>query len=659
MARDPNITFATKKIGINEEPDVNNTTDSLLAWNPDTGAIDQVSKASLVPGGSADLQTVTDAGATTDNEIVSNIPDGVEQQSYVSNSQFGQAYVGVHDEKPAFVALGNGNAAAILAAGSVAITNNDNVTGVYSVNAEGEPTFNGEVFGGGGGSQDLQDTLDNGSTANIAGQVSVTANAGFLFQAGASGQMEISPANGVVLNGNGKGVGIYGSSDGAIIDGQGGDVQIKGGGANGIVVTPNNGFKYSIDDSANYTDRSIPDVAYVNSLVSPNQNLQQTLDNGSEASIQTPFVVEQNTGADQTIISGQNGEMIVYGSQAVTLQSPNSLGMYNQAGNGELTITNNGVNIDANTNGKVMVGATDGGIKYKGDYSADYTERSLPDVGYVDNKFVPYIGADQNVDLGNNNIDANSIGLVDQVDGEDLHRITAGEERFTFKKDGSNPYFSIQPTGIVTYDANGNVQRVYSFATGIGNNTLPATFTINGGNAIEAEEDGNVNLVIPSTDLKSRSKILYADVTDSATITGTTAETILKTYIIPANSVTTGYISIQAFFDKIGTNGAGVFRFHKNTAPNLTGSTQIARINPSNAQLTLPLSRNYLLKPNGTLYGYTFSGATPTEIASTVAADTVVFNPTVDNYFMLTGQVVSTADSFKVSGCEILYKQSQ
>lgn len=63
-----------------------------------------------------------------------------------------------------------------------------------------------------------------------------------------------------------------------------------------------------------------------------------------------------------------------------------------------------------------------------------------------------------------NDVNVNSIGLADQVDGEGAHRLTAGEKRFTFKKDGgTSDYFSIEPTNIVRYNADGSTQYTYYF----------------------------------------------------------------------------------------------------------------------------------------------------------------------------------------------------
>lgn len=519
MARDPNITFATKKIGINEEPVENNTSDSLLVWNPETGAIDQVAKSSIGTGLTATLQEVTDNGNTTNNEIVSTIPEGSEAQSYVSNSQFGQAYMGVNDEKPAFVALGNGSAAAVLAAGSLAITNNDNVTGVYSVNADGDPTFNGNPFGGGGGTQ----------------------------------------------------------------------------------------------------------------------NLQQTLNNGSTATINTPFLVEQNTGADQTIINNQGGEVNVFGSQGVTLQSPNALGMYNQSGNGEVTISNTGISMDAATNGNVLIGATNGGAKYKEDYSADYTDRSLPDVGYVKQR-VPYTGAEQDVDLGANNL---RIGGNLNIGSNGYSYIELENNSYIEQDSGTLSVSNGAPTAAVVIAATNTLIRLDEQGVGIQTNAgtsylrtdninisrthqLPnndgvfaVSASVNGGAPVSVDENGNVNLIVATggaTNLSYTASPTQGQVNSD---TGNDA-------IIPAGSTTNASLMLPADKTKLDALPATI-----NGANTPITNTSFEVLNANNVQTAFEQTDLALQSARST--GVKFGGRATLTNSNTTVSFTAGSGEIMDN----------------------------
>jgi len=151
------------------------------------------------------------------------------------------------------------------------------------------------------------------------------------------------------------------------------------------------------------------------------------------------------------------------------------------------------------------------------------------------------------------------------------------------------------------------------------------------------------------TQFDLRVRTLLNDNVDSSPVTGTVANTILKPYLIPANTLAVGdTIDVKAVCSKTGTNANCNFRLYTNTANSLTSASALALVSPSATNLYFSLDRTYTLKSGNTLESFPVSATAPTdEVATTTAISNTAFNPAVDNYFIVAIQPNSTSDSFK------------
>ena len=162
------------------------------------------------------------------------------------------------------------------------------------------------------------------------------------------------------------------------------------------------------------------------------------------------------------------------------------------------------------------------------------------------------------------------------------------------------------------------------------------------------------------TQLDNRVRTLLNDNVDSSTITGTVANTILKSYLIPANTLAVGdTIDVKAVCSKTGTNANCNFRLYTNTSNSLTSASALALVTPASTNLYFPLDRTYTLKSGNTLESFPVgSSAVTDEAPNNTAISNTSFNPAVDNYFIVAIQPNNASDSFKQTLCYItLMKQ--
>ena len=151
------------------------------------------------------------------------------------------------------------------------------------------------------------------------------------------------------------------------------------------------------------------------------------------------------------------------------------------------------------------------------------------------------------------------------------------------------------------------------------------------------------------TQLDNRVRTLLNDNVDSSPVTGTVANTILKSYLIPANTLAVGdTIDVKAVCSKTGTNANSNFRLYTNTANSLTSASALALVSPASTNLYFSLDRTYTLKSGNTLESFPVAATAPTdEVATTTAISNTAFNPAVDNYFIVAIQPNNASDSFK------------
>jgi len=149
-------------------------------------------------------------------------------------------------------------------------------------------------------------------------------------------------------------------------------------------------------------------------------------------------------------------------------------------------------------------------------------------------------------------------------------------------------------------------------------------------------------------DLSAFPKYIIKDVTPSTPHTGSTAETIIKSYLIPANSFSSSDILniISSKVQKIGVAGICIYKIYKNTVSNLSGTpTQIAYKSIALSSLYFNISRSFILK-DGLIKGMNGSQNTFTdEVETTTTMLSATFDTTIDNYIIITAQLGVGTDS--------------
>lgn len=132
--------------------------------------------------------------------------------------------------------------------------------------------------------------------------------------------------------------------------------------------------------------------------------------------------------------------------------------------------------------------------------------------------------------------------------------------------------------------------------------------------------------------------------------TGTTAETILTSYLIPANTFSADdffrIASLQTTHTQGTIPGAWTTKCYLNSSVSLSGALSIASTGPTalSSQYN-QLSRNLFLR-SGTIKGFPYSGSSLSDIASSSGAlGSVTFNPANQIYFIVTIALATSGDT--------------
>lgn len=146
-------------------------------------------------------------------------------------------------------------------------------------------------------------------------------------------------------------------------------------------------------------------------------------------------------------------------------------------------------------------------------------------------------------------------------------------------------------------------------------------------------------------DLSDYVKNIAKNATQGANITGTVSETILYSKLIPANTFKDGdFMNLFSRLQKIGGNGVLFQKVRINTSNTLTGSVQIASNLTTAVNQLASIQRTYTLD-NGLIIGASFNFNYNSDISNTTALSTFNFNPSIDNYIFITGQLGSALDT--------------
>lgn len=219
----------------------------------------------------------------------------------------------------------------------------------------------------------LQEVLNNNSSATSETDI-------FIQRSQGNGSIQINEEQGVVIGGQAKGIILNGDSEGVKLSGSKielnamsylnapafiqapiifqqfnseedyettGTINVEEG---NITINSSNetGLHYAADYSANFTDRSLVDKAYVDGLAGG--DLQQTLDKGSEANFSTDLLLRKTSSevgsvgeiqiTDRVTLSNNGGEgIIINGHQKPVLLN----GMFDIGGEFAYKISSNNV----------------------------------------------------------------------------------------------------------------------------------------------------------------------------------------------------------------------------------------------------------------------------------------------------------------------------
>ncbi|MBE99310.1 hypothetical protein [Flavobacterium coralii] len=459
--------------------------------------------------------------------------------------------------------------------------------------------------------QNLQQTIDNGSQYEGSSPVLINVTDGESYSA-----LELT-VEAASLKHNDRGVNI--SDDGAVL---------------------NIPVEYSEDFSAEYSDRSLVDKAYVDGVAGGTPTFQQVLEEGSEAlGISTPIIIQTDNGTNAkgnisfnssgVNIAGQGGGVnIIGGTNGISL--------------GQLNTITGGNTAD------VTVNATNGGIKYSDDFSPAYTDRSLVDKEYVDNKAgIPLTGTEAgNPVTGDITSEATISAARLEVSSFEVNPV------IVLKDDGGIGQIDFNDTenGLVGSFTSGGIVKVNPFTLNQFQVRYPNDVTAN--NTITFPENtGTVALQ------EYTSQILYNSATDSTTLTGTTTETVLGSFQLPAN-IGFGSFILDALFEKINDNALCNVRFYINTANSLSGATQLARNASGSASDYIPLKRDFSLGTDNNLWGLSFNASSGNDNTMDNNISTFAWTQATQYYIIATGQLTSSSDILKMKRFKIKFEKA-
>jgi len=145
--------------------------------------------------------------------------------------------------------------------------------------------------------------------------------------------------------------------------------------------------------------------------------------------------------------------------------------------------------------------------------------------------------------------------------------------------------------------------------------------------------------------LSGHVKNIVKDAIPSTSVTGTLSETILKSYLIPANTfASSDLMNIPVFaVNKVGAVGTATIRIYINTTNSLSGAVQLFRYNMGNTLLRVGVDRHFRIN-GGNLMGLQFSGTTfLTDIGTSTSVESSTSITVSSDFYIITTAVLSDA----------------
>jgi hypothetical protein len=161
--------------------------------------------------------------------------------------------------------------------------------------------------------------------------------------------------------------------------------------------------------------------------------------------------------------------------------------------------------------------------------------------------------------------------------------------------------------------------------------------TINGNSVL-----GSGDLIISGS--TANPSVIAASYVDGTSVTGTTANAISTSLLIPANTFTSnGMLEVIARAFKTGSAGNATIRIYLNTSDTLTGATLIATLANTNTQFfqgirNMSISSNVLSTIQATV-------STLSDVSIAGAITSTAFTTSNDYYLLFSIQLANGADS--------------
>ena len=160
---------------------------------------------------------------------------------------------------------------------------------------------------------------------------------------------------------------------------------------------------------------------------------------------------------------------------------------------------------------------------------------------------------------------------------------------------------------------------------------------------------GSVRVKRTQNSVTSQVSQIYKNTSLTPIVTGTTDNVILKSILIPANTLKNGdfmFVQSRVVKDVVSTNAA-TFTINTNTTNSLVGAIKLNTVTVATGNLYIPLVKNYSIE-DGKIYGSNKDISLAHDITNQNSAySEALFNVNIDNYILIAVQLLDPLDSLK------------